>query len=88
MRPFIIRCSFGGETADFPFYIGRPVDDAHPLEQQIAFLARERGGRMPAAAADGFADLHAIALAERVPLEELVVWAMGKAETVEHRFGP
>ncbi|MFB8239627.1 DUF2610 domain-containing protein [Kitasatospora purpeofusca] len=88
MRPFRIPCSFGDETADWPFYIGQPADDAHPLEQQMAFLARERGGQLPTAVAGGFADLHAIALTERVPLEELVVWAMEQADAVVRRFGP
>lgn len=65
--------------APFPVYVGEPVDDVHPLEQQQAWLARERGGVIPAEVMDSFGTLHRIALENGVSFEELCVHAIREA---------
>lgn len=80
MRPFMIPCSFGPLTVPFPMYVGEPVwDDTHPLEQQAAWLERERGGQVPTEVMDSFAQLLAIAIEHNVSFEELTVYAMDEA---------
>ncbi|MFI7350114.1 DUF2610 domain-containing protein [Streptomyces sp. NPDC049936] len=80
MQHFEIPCQFGSVRAPFPIYVGEPADDAgHPLEQQAAWLARERGGSLPQEVMDSFAKLHAIALENNVSYEELTVYAMNEA---------
>jgi hypothetical protein len=75
MKKFIVPCQFGDTKAPFNIYIGEPVDDGHPLEQQAAWLARERGGEIPAEVMDSFAKLHEIAKENGVSFEELCVRA-------------
>ncbi|MFK0225145.1 DUF2610 domain-containing protein [Streptomyces sp. NPDC090303] len=80
MRPFSVPCFFGTDRqVPFDMYVGEAAPDAHPLEQQLAWLARERGGTMPQDAVDAFAKLHAIALEHGVSTEELCVYAMEEA---------
>ena len=77
MKKFSVICSFGAVKAPFNVYIGWPPDDAHPLEQQAAWLARERGGVVPAEVMNDFAQLHEVARTEEVRLEELAACALG-----------
>ncbi|MGI5241107.1 DUF2610 domain-containing protein [Dactylosporangium sp. CA-139066] len=70
MRRIMLECDFAGERAPFNVYIGAPAADAHPLEQQAAWLRRERGGEMPAWAMDLFARLHREALGGGMTLED------------------
>ncbi|MGW4699138.1 DUF2610 domain-containing protein [Streptomyces sp. NPDC004285] len=80
MRPFAVPCSFGADhQVPFEVYVGEPAPDAHPLEQQLAWLARERGGTMPQDAVDTFATWHAIALEHGVSTEELSAYASMEA---------
>jgi hypothetical protein len=76
---FMIPCDFGSTRVPFPIYVGEPVVDAHPLEQQAAWLARERGGQVPVEVMDSFAKLLAIATENNVSFAELTVYAMGEA---------
>ncbi|MFI8003602.1 DUF2610 domain-containing protein [Streptomyces sp. NPDC086010] len=80
MRTFSVPCSFGPDRqVPYDVYVGEPAPDAHPLEQQLAWLSRERGGTMPQDAADSFAKLHAIALEHGVSTQELCEYAMEEA---------
>jgi hypothetical protein len=79
VQQFLIPCDFGGTRSPFPLYFGEPSGDAHPLEQQAAWLWRERGGTIPAEVMESFAKLHAIARENNVSFEELCVYAMGEA---------
>jgi hypothetical protein len=77
LKKFTVPSRFGAEEAPFAIYVGRPVDDAHPLEQQAAWLLRERGGVLPPEVMDAFAELHNVALENEVLFEELAVFALG-----------
>jgi len=79
VRPFMIPCEFGSVRVPFPLYVGEPVFDAHPMEQQAAWLERERGGLVPLDVMDSFAKLREIAAENNVSFEELVVYAMDEA---------
>ncbi|MEZ5139731.1 MAG: DUF2610 domain-containing protein [Acidimicrobiales bacterium] len=79
MKRFMVPCDFGGRKAPFPIYVGEPAPDVHPLEQQDAWLRRERGGSIPVEVMDSFAKLHAIALDNDVSFEDLCMYAMGEA---------
>lgn len=80
MKKFTIPCQFGDHMAPFNIYIGDPVADAHPLEQQAAWLLRERGGVIPAEVMDSFKKLQDIAIENNVSFEELCVYALGTSE--------
>jgi hypothetical protein len=80
MKKFTIPCQFGDVKAPFNIYIGEPVPDAHPLEQQAAWLLRERGGVIPADVMDSFKKLQDIAIENGVGFEELCVYALGTAQ--------
>jgi hypothetical protein len=75
-----IPCQFGETVAPFNIYVGEPAlepTDSHPLEQQAAWLLRERGGVIPAKVMDSFATLLDIARTNKVSFEELCVYALG-----------
>ncbi|MFF4244903.1 DUF2610 domain-containing protein [Streptomyces sp. NPDC001822] len=83
MKTFSVPCYFGPDRqVPYDVHVGEPAPDAHPLEQQLAWLSRERGGSMPLDAADAFAKLHAIALEHGVSTEELCEYAMAEAAKV------
>ena len=82
MKKFTISCQFGEITSPFNIYIGEPAlepADTHPLEQQAAWLQRERGGTVPAVVMDNFYKLLEIAKDNKVSYEELCVYALGTA---------
>lgn len=79
MKSFMIPCRFGTAGAPFPLYVGEPAVGTHPLEQQVAWLSRVRGGSVPVEVMDSFAKLFAIALENNVSFEELCVYAMEQA---------
>ena len=81
MKKFTIPCIFDDLKVPFDIYIGEPVPDADPLEQQAAWLLRERGGIIPAEVRESFRKLHAIALENEVSFEELCVYALGNTDT-------
>jgi hypothetical protein len=81
MKKFTIPCQFGDVKAPFNIYIGEPVADAHPLEQQAAWLLRERGGVIPAEVMDSFKKLQDIAIENNVSFEDLCVYALGTSQT-------
>jgi hypothetical protein len=80
VKKFNIPCAFGDVTAPFTIYVGEPAPDAHPLEQQAAWLLRERGGAIPPEVMDSFRKLLDIALTNNVSFEELTVYALGTAD--------
>jgi hypothetical protein len=81
MKKFTISCDFSGVTTPFNAYVGAPARDAHPLEQQAAWLQRVRGGVVPVGVMDTFQRLHDIALENEVSFEELCAHALGTAQT-------
>ena len=80
MKKFTVPCQFGDTKAPFNIYIGDPAPDAHPLEQQAAWLLRERGGVIPAEVMDAFQRLHEIAVENNTSFEELCVSALGTVQ--------
>ncbi len=79
MKKFSIPCDFGGQKANFDFYIGEPKDGNHPLQNQSAWLSKERGGSVPQSVMDSFAKLLKLAKENNVSFEELCVYAMDEA---------
>ncbi len=82
MRKFTVPCRFGEAMAPFAIYVGEPVldaADAHPIEQQAAWLLRERGGVVPQEVMNSFTELLVIAKDNNVSFEELCVYALGTA---------
>ncbi|MEU8023045.1 DUF2610 domain-containing protein [Micromonospora haikouensis] len=89
MRRLMVPCTFDtGETAMFPFVVGQPCADSHPLEQQLAWLARERGGQAPQEVVDSLAQVHRLAVEQSTKLEELVAYAMREAAVVSAADSP
>jgi hypothetical protein len=79
MKKFTIPCDFGGQKAPFTIFIGETFEGVHPLEQQAAWLLRERGGTIPDEVMDSFQKLADIARENGVSFEELCVYALGSA---------
>ncbi|OWV00282.1 hypothetical protein B5D80_28030 [Micromonospora wenchangensis] len=80
MQTLMVPCTFDDdETAMFPFRVGQPCADAHPLEQQLAWLARERGGQAPQEIVDSLTQLQRLAVEQSTKLEDLVAHAMREA---------
>jgi hypothetical protein len=83
VKKITLPCQFGDKVAPFNVYVGSPTtspDDMHPLEQQEAWLRRERGGVIPAVVMDSFRTLFEISLKEKVSFEELCVYALRSAD--------
>ncbi len=72
-----------GNKHRWPIYIGEAIEGVHPLEQQAAFLQRERGLTIAQEVMDSFAKLAAIALENNVSYEELCEYAMNESEDGE-----
>lgn len=82
MKKFTVPCRFGDAMAPFAIYVGDPAlepADTHPLEQQAAWLLRERGGEIPQEVMDSFSKLLGMAKENGVSFEELCVYALGTA---------
>jgi hypothetical protein len=80
MKKFTIPCIFPDSRAPFDVYVGEPAPDSHPLEQQAAWLLRERSGVIPSEVMNSFAKLLDIALTNNVSFEELTVYALGESK--------
>ena len=94
MKQLTIGYELDGEHQSFVVYIGAPAPDAHPLEQQAAWLRRERGGVVPAQVMSGFAELHRIALNDDLSLEDVAAVAFQdelspeEADVIDRATGP
>jgi len=83
MRKFSVPCDFaGGQRTNIDVYIGVPQSDKHPLGNQAAWLSKERGGTIPQKVMDGFKDLWEISKKTGTPLEDLALYAIGKADEI------
>lgn len=66
------------------FYIGKPVPGRHPIGQQAAWFAHEKGCTVPQEVWDSLQKLWNIAQENGVSFEELVTYAMpDEVEDVE-----
>ncbi|KJV57095.1 hypothetical protein OCHUTO_0205 [Orientia chuto str. Dubai] len=79
MKKLTINCNFGGQIAPFQVMIGQPKPDQHPLHFQANWLSTERGGVIPAEVMESITQLVELSKKYQVPLEELVVYALGSA---------
>lgn len=79
MKKFTIPCNFGRKKAPFEVYIGKPLDDEHPLFYQNLWLWEERGGEIPADVMSSFKKLQALANKNGVSFEDLCVYALEAA---------
>jgi hypothetical protein len=79
VKKFMIPCDFPHGKEPFPLYIGEASAGVHPLEQQAAWLWRERSGTIPQEVMDAFQKLADIALENGVSFEELCVYALGES---------
>lgn len=79
MKKFTIPCDFNGQKAPFDFYIGEPKEGNHPIQNQAAWLSKERGGAVPQEVMDSFAKLLKLAKENGVSFEELCAYAMEEA---------
>ena len=80
MKKLNIPCQFGAEKHNVDFYVGRPKDDNHPLQNQSHWLSSARGGNVPSDIMESLKKLHDISLKNQVPFEELCSYAMGAAQ--------
>jgi len=80
MKRFTIPCDFGGQKSPFHIYVGEPSDDIHPLYFQAAWLAKQRGGKIPDEVMESFGKLQNIAIENKVSFEELCVYALSNAD--------
>lgn len=79
MKKFTIPCDFGGQTAPFEVYIGNPKQGNHPLQNQAAWLSKERGGVIPSDVMESFAKLLDLSEKNGVSFEDLCVYALEAA---------
>lgn len=79
-KEFSFNCDFGGQKANFKFYIGTPKDDQHPLHFQADWLSKERGGTVPSEIMDALSKLQDLAKKNGVSFENLCVYALGAAQ--------
>jgi len=79
MKKFTIPCDFGGKSAPFDVYIGNPKPGNHPLQNQSAWLSKERGGTIPGDVMESFAKLLDLAEKNGVSFEDLCVYALDAA---------
>ena len=81
MKKLTIPCIFGDpdNKVPFPIYVGEPSPRRHPLHYQAIWLRSERGGTIPPEVIESFGKLQKIALENRVPFEDLCVYALGQA---------
>ena len=82
MKKFTINCDFGGQLAPFTIYIGQPEQGHHPLHFQADWLAKQRGGTIPAEVMSAIDKLKELAVRNNVLLEDLCVYALGEAQEV------
>ena len=75
MRSFTVLCLFGDKRSPFTLWLSDPAADAHPLEQQAAWLWRERGGLIPEDLMNAVANMQSLALEANVPFEEYLEYA-------------
>lgn len=80
MKKISIPCDFNGQKIPFPIYVGEPRPDKHPLQNQSSWLSTERGGSIPQEVMDSFEKLHGISKENKVPFEDLCVYALGAAQ--------
>ncbi|KJV54977.1 hypothetical protein OTSKARP_0915, partial [Orientia tsutsugamushi str. Karp] len=80
MKKLVINCNFGGQIAPFTVMIQQPKPDQHPLHFQANWLSTERGGVIPAEVMDSITQLVELSKKYQVPIEELVVYALGSAQ--------
>ncbi|QJC27513.1 hypothetical protein ANPL_02160 [Anaplasma platys] len=87
VKKFIIPCDFGGKTSPFAVYVGEPKPDAHPVQQQNTWLAKERGGQLPERVISSLEKLNKLAKENGICLADLCVYALkvaAKNNTDEH----
>jgi hypothetical protein len=80
MKKFFVNCDFNGQIAPFSIYIGVPEGSHHPLHFQADWLGKNRGGSIPPDVMDAIARLKDLADKNKVPLEDLCVYALGAAQ--------
>lgn len=80
MKKFSVPCQFGNQVAPFTIYIGDPKRDCHPIQNQAAWLSKERGGTIPQKVMDSLAKLRDLAEKNNVSFEDLCVYALTVAE--------
>ena len=88
MKKFTINCDFGGQLSPFTIYIGQPEQGHHPLHFQADWLAKQRGGTIPAEVMDAIGKLKELATKNNVLLEDLCVYALGSSGTTETEDQP
>ena len=76
MKKFDVSCSFGGQIAKFTFYIGEPKDENHPLQNQNAWLSRNRGGTASEKVMQILSNIHSIAKRNRLSFEKTFEYAI------------
>jgi len=79
MKKFSVPCNFGGQNSPFTFYIGQPERKHHPLHFQADWLTKERGGSVPPDVMESIEKIHALAVKNNVPFEELCEYALDAA---------
>ena len=77
MKKFTISCEIGGQRVPLTICIERTFEGVNPIEQQAAWLWRERGGTIAAEVTDAFEKLAEISRENGVSFEELCTYALG-----------
>jgi hypothetical protein len=80
MKKFSIPCNFNGQVSNFTIYVGEPEINHHPIHFQSTWLSKERGGSVPPEVMNSLSKLHEISKQNKVPLEDLCVYALGTAQ--------
>jgi hypothetical protein len=82
MKKFSITCDFAGQEAPFTIYVGDPKPENHPIQNQAAWLSKERGGTVPSEVMDSLAKIRELADKNGIPFEDLCEYALKEAETL------
>ncbi|MFT5703351.1 MAG: hypothetical protein ACJAZX_000120 [Rickettsiales bacterium] len=71
VKKFTYDCDFDGEKHPVTFYIGDAAKGNNPISFQSSWLAKERGGSVPAELMDSLMRLKEIADTQKVPFEDI-----------------
>ena len=79
MKKLTIPCNFGNQRSPVDFYVGSPKADNHPIQNQSHWLSSDRGGVVPSEIMDSLQRLHDLSKKNKVPFEELCMYAIESA---------
>jgi hypothetical protein len=80
VKKFSLPCDFaGGQSSPVDFFIGKPMQDKHPLEFQSKWLSSNKDGQVPSNIMNSISLIQKLAHDNNVPFEDLCLYAINLA---------